>query len=770
VRNAAGPAVGQRRRRVEDGRLITGQGRFAGDVHHEGQTYLAIRRSHLPHARVQAIRTGATRSMPGVIAVFTMHDLPEAARYVHDDFLPPGLAGFGRPVLADTEVNYLGDAIAVVIARDPYVAADGAAAIEVDLDPLPASGTLEAAIAAGAPLVHAHLQSNIGFWGKDGFGDIESAFGPGAVMVKERLVMNRICGAAIEPRAAAAVADGDGVTVWTSTQAIFLVRDRLARCLELDPKQVTVLAEDVGGGFGPKGRTYPEEVLVAWAAMKLGRPVKWIAGRSEDSITSMHGHGTVFELELAADPDGRLRGLRGRMWHDMGAYPSIGAITPARILEHIIGAYRLPSLSIELQVVFTNATPTSTVRGGGGPEGNFAIERMMDSLASRLGISPTEIRRRNLVPADALPYKTSFGRSSVVLHGGDFRRMLDEAQKLMGSVSSSTDGRLHGIGVAIGVEHTGGSFKQEAARVRIDTSGVAEVFLGSTPQGQSHQTMAAQLVADRLGWPIDQITVTTGDSRWLLNGGITAASRSAVHVGNAVSLAARAVRSALLEHAGEVLEIEPADLELEGGFISARGLPATRWAATEMLPDGGIDVTEVWLTRSGRTSPTSCHVAEVVVDTETGAVEVLRYVIVYDSGREINPLVVEGQLHGGLAHGIGYALFEEVVFDTSGEFQTPTFLDYSIPSSPEVAFQPLLASRPTETDSNPEGIQGVGETGTVAAPAAIAAAIEAAIRQVAPSATISELPVLPSRVLGLIAQAEHRANDAASLSSNRLET
>lgn len=765
MKDAAGPAVGQRRRRVEDERLITGRGRFAGDVHLAGQTYLAVRRSHLPHARVLAIRTQAARSMPGVIAVFTVDDLPETARYVYDDFLPPELAGFGRPVLADREVNYLGEAIAVVVAADQYAAADAAAAIDVDLEPIPASGTLEAAIAADAPLVHSHLQSNIGFRGRDGFGDIEAAFGPGAVTVTERLVMNRICGAAIEPRAAAAAPDGAGVKLWTSTQAVFLVRDRLARYLELDPAEVTVIAEDVGGGFGPKGRTYPEEVLVAWAAMKLGLPVKWTASRSEDTITSMHGHGTIFELELAADRDGMLRGLRGRFWHDIGAYPSIGALTPAKILEHMLCAYLLPSLSVDAQVVFTNATPTSTVRGGGGPEGNFAIERMMDRLASRLGIPPAKLRRRNLVPPEAMPYKTSFGRTSVTLRGGDFPRLLGEAEKLIGPESPSTDGRLRGRGVAMGVEHTGGAFKGEPARVRIHPAGAVEVFLGSTPQGQGHQTMAAQIVSDRLGWPIDLITVKSGDSRWLPSGGITAGSRSAVHVGNAVSLAAGAARKILLGYAGERLEIDPADLDLDGGIISARGAPAKQWEATEMLPPAGIDVTEAWHTRSGRTSPSSCHIAEVAVDAETGAVEVLRYVIVYDSGREINPLVVEGQLHGGLAHGIGYALFEEAVFETSGEFRTPTFLDYSIPSAPDLAIDLVLASRPTHTDSNPEGIKGVGETGTIAAPAAIAAAVEAAIGQMAPGATISELPIRQSSLreaLALAATSKLRNQGASS--------
>jgi carbon-monoxide dehydrogenase large subunit len=419
----------------------------------------------------------------------------------------------------------------------------------------------------------------------------------------------------------------------------------------------------------------------------------------------------------------------------------------------MLGAYRLPSLSIEVHVVFTNATPTSTVRGGGSTEGNFAIERMMDRLATRLGLEPAEIRRRNLLPPDALPYKTQFSVSGVVLESGDFPGLLEEALIRISPSTPLQDGRLRGVGVAIGIEHTGGAFHGEPARVRIRADGLVEVFLGSTPQGQGHQTMAAQIVADRLGWPIDKITVTTGDSRWLPNAGITAASRSAVHVGNAVSLAATTARTTLLEHAAKYLEIRPADLHLENAVITARGAPAKRWAATELLPPDGLDVIEAFDTRTGKASSSSCHVAEVAVDAETGAVEVLRYVIVYDSGREINPLIVEGQLHGGLAHGIGYALLEEAVFEPNGQFRTPSFIDYCIPSAPEIAFDPVLVSRATHTDFNPEGIKGAGETGTTAAPAAIAAAVESAIRQVTPNATVSELPIHPSRVRQLLAKA-----------------
>jgi carbon-monoxide dehydrogenase large subunit len=438
-------------------------------------------------------------------------------------------------------------------------------------------------------------------------------------------------------------------------------------------------------------------------------------------------------------------------------------MTLSRILEHMLGAYRLPALGIEAMGVFTNATPTSTIRGGGSTEGNFAVERMMDRLATRLGLEPAEIRRRNLLLPDALPYRTRFGAGGAVLESGDFPGLLNDAMKLFSASPPGQDGRLRGVGLAIGVEHTGGAFNGEPARLRILADGAVQVFLGSSPQGQGHQTMAAQIVADRLGWPIDRITVTTGDSRWLPNAGMTAASRSAVHVGNAVSLTATTARLTLLKHASEHLEIDVADLDLEDGVITARGTPAKRWAATEALPPEGIDVMEAFYTQTAKTSPGSCHIAEVAVEPETGAVEVLRYLIVYDSGLEINPLIVEGQLHGGLAHGVGYALFEEAVFDRSGEFRTPTFIDYEIPSAPEMAINLVLVSRATLTGSNPEGIKGVGETGTTAAPAAIAAAVEAAIRRVAPNAVVSDLPIHPSRVREMIDSASHGSKDRLGL-------
>jgi aerobic carbon-monoxide dehydrogenase large subunit len=749
---------------VEGRRLVTGSGRYAGDVELAGQAYLALRRSHLPHARIRNIDVARAWLVPGVRAVFTAPDLPVSARHVFDRYLPPELARLGRPVLAMDEVRYSGEALAAVVAETPHAARDAALAIELHLDPLPAAGTLEAALAPGAAVVHEAFPANIGVHGFEGFGDLERAFGAGAVIVRDQLRTGRVCGCAMEPRAATATPEGAGVRIWTSTQAVFLVRDRLARYLGLNPAQVVVLAEDVGGSFGPKGRTYPEEVLVAWCALKLGRPVKWVATRSEDGITSTHAHGSSFEFELAADPDGTLRGLRGGFLHEIGAYASIGALTPSAIVRHLLSAYRLPALRVGLQAVFTHATPTGTVRGGGGPQGNFAIERMMDRLADRLGIDPVELRRRNLVGPEAIPYEVRFSQAGVVVDSGDFPNLLERGMKLLGPVTApARKGVLRGRGVAMAVEHTGTTFPAEPARIQIREDGIARVFLGSTPQGQSHQTMAAVIVAERMGWPFDRIAVRTGDTRWLANAGVTASSHSAVHVGNAVSLAASRTRDLLLDLAAGRLGVQPADLVLRLGMVEVQADPAQAWPATDFLPPEGLDVTSAWETRTGKTCPSSCHSVEVEVDPDTGAIEVTRYGIVYDAGNEIDRAVVQGQLHGGLVHGIGYALFEEAVFDSGGDLLNPNFQDYRIPSPTDVVFEPVLVSSPTPTPANPEGIKGVGEAGTIAAPAAVAAAVEAAIRQLAPAARIREIPIRPETVCREIARANRtRSEDAGT--------
>ena len=743
-------------RRREDPHLVTGRGRYAGDVRLPGLVHLVVVRSPEPHAAIRSVDLDAARALPGVLAAWTAADLPMGARAI-PDWVPRGLTARPRPVLAADEVNYVGDAFAVVVAETPYQAADAAEAVYADLDPLPAVGTLEAALAAGAPAVHAGAEGNLLGGYERAYGDVEAAFAAAPVVVRERLRIARIAGAAMEPRAVTAEPVGGGLRVWTSTQHTFGVRDRLSELLELAKESIEVLAEDVGGGFGPKAQVYPEEVLTAWAALALGRPVKWVATRSEDTATTVHAHGTLFDIELAAGPDGTLRGLRGRVWHDVGAYPGSGPNQPGLMIAHMLSAYRLPALRVEATLVHTNTASTGFVRGGGRPAGNFVIERMLDRLARRVGLDPLLVRRRNLVQPDQMPYDTGFpaGRQTVVYDSGDYPALLAAAAEAAGydavreGEPASEPGRLRGAGLACCVESSG--FGSDQARVRVEKDGTATAFLGSTPQGQGHLTAAAQVAADRLGWPLDRVRAIAGDTRAVPWGEMTAGSRTAVQVGNAVSLAAQSARRWLLEHGAEKLEADVADLDLEEGVIRVKGSPGSSLDATEVLPEEGLEVTETFQPASPNAYSSGCHAAVVDVDPVTGSIDIVRYAIAHDTGRAINPLLVSGQIQGGYAHGLGYALFEELVYQPEGGFQTASFLDYTLASAPELAVEPAQLSMETRTGANPEGFKGAGESGTIPVLAAIANAVEDALRRANPEAVVTELPITPQRVLDALA-------------------
>jgi len=743
--------------RREDGRLVTRRGRYAGDIKLQGLAHIAFVRSPHAHARVTSIDTAAAGAMPGVIRVLTAKDLPARARAVRN-WLPAEMEHLARPVLAETEVNYSGDAVAAVIAEHAYQAHDAAAAVEVDYQPLPVAIGVQQAIAADAPRVHEQTESNVARSADYVFGDIEAAFAGAPVTVKETFQTARICGAAMEPRVATATwhPGEEELTIWTSTQTTFSVRDTVADALELDKEKVTVLAHDVGGGFGPKGTVYGEEVLVAVAARLLEGPVTWTATRSEDTATTVHAHGTRIEIELAAEADGKLRGLRGHVIHDLGAYPSAGSGQIDIIVPHMLSAYVLPTLSVRADVVFTNAAPTGFVRGGGRPLGNFVVERMIDRLAARIGADPAEVRRRNLISAERMPYDTQFpqGKRTLIYDGGDYPQLLRTALEKIGydelraRQKEPQDGRRIGVGVACCVESSGFG-TGEPARVRIEPDGTAHLFIGSTPQGQGHETAAAMVLADRLGWPYEKIEVVAGDTRVVPWAMLTAGSRSAIHVGNATSLAAKAARDRILERAAEVLEANPVDLFIEDAVVHVRGVPQKSVPVVELFPHG-LEVEEAFNTKTGTAYASSCHAAAVSVDPETGSVEMLRYVIVHDTGKVINATLVQGQMHGGLVHGMGYAMFEEAIYQADGAFVSATFLDYTIPSAPEVSMPLGLFPVETPTEANPEGFKGAGESATIAAPATIINAIEDAVRQLQPDAAISSLPVTPLRLYELL--------------------
>ena len=692
--------------------------------------------------------------MPGVLAIWTAAELPANAKHLGDQ-APRGVPDLPRPVLAEGETCAVGEPLVAVFADDPYRAADAAQAVFVELDPLPAVATVQAAIATGAPPAHTELESNIQGARQIKFGDIDAAFVEDSIVAKATLFASRIAGAAMEPRAYTSVWDDSGqrLTHWSSTQFVFGVRMQLATALGLDQEAVDVRAEDVGGGFGPKGQVYPEEVLVALGARELRRPVQFVAGRSEDTATTVQGHGTLFELELAAGKEGRLRGLRGRIFHDIGANSGAGAGQPPLFSSHMVSAYRLPALQMDTAVVFTNAGPTGFVRGGGRPLGNYAIERMMDRLAAQLGLDPAELRRRNLIQPGDMPYDTHYpagGGSTVIYEGGDYPRLLEMAVKELDYEAIEPPlGKLVGRGVACCVESTGfGS--NEPAKVRLDRDGVARLFIGSTPQGQGHLTIAAQVLSERLGWPLDMIDVTAGDTRQVPFALLTAGSRTAVHVGNAVARAGASTRRRLLENAAEVLEADPADIVLEDGLVAVRGAPGSARPVTDVIPEDGLEVLETFDPPRPTAYSSGVHAAAVAVDPDTGAVDILRYVIVHDTGKAINPLLVEGQMHGGWVHGLGYALFEEAVYQPDGSFQSSSFLDYSIAGPPDVG-APVIDHIETPTDANPEGFKGAGESGTIPVPACIANAVEDAIRQVRPDAVVDRIPVTPLTVRGLLA-------------------
>ncbi|HSP09989.1 MAG TPA: xanthine dehydrogenase family protein molybdopterin-binding subunit [Candidatus Dormibacteraeota bacterium] len=748
------PYIGRPMRRVEDERLITGRGRFAGDIKLDGLAHVAFCRSTLPHARIRAIDRSGAAAMPGVVAVWTAEDLPEVSAGL-SDFGPPGIEQRGRPVLNRDEVNYVGEAFALVVAETSYQALDAAEQVIPELDPLTGVGDVAAATAPGAATVHADMKSNIAQTYSTTYGDIKAAFASDSVTAKIRLTTARVAGAAMEPRTVTAAPDSDtgGLKVWTSTQNVFGVRSAVASALGLADDRVRVLAEDVGGGFGAKGTVFPEEVITALAAWRLKRPVRWVATRSEDGATTSQGHGSVIELELASDRDGKLRGLRGRLFHDVGAYAGSATGQPGIIISHMVSAYVLPAMDVEAHLVYTNAVPGGFIRGGGRPLGNYGMERVMDQLARQLNLDPVELRRRNLIQPGQIPYTTGFpaGRHGMVYDSGDYPRLLAMALEQLGHVdrADTADGWLVGVGIACCVESTGFG-RGEPARLRLDKDGTAHLYVGSTPQGQGHETMAAQVAADRLGWPIEKIKVTAGDTRQVPFALLTAGSRSAVMVGNAAARAGTALRRAVFERAGEVLEADVQDLVLEDGVIGVRGAPSKRLPATEVLPDEGLEVLESFDPARPISFSSGCHAAVVAVDPDTGQVEVLRYVIAHDVGQAINSMMVEGQMHGGFAHGLGYALYEAAIYDADGGYRTPSFLDYSIVTTGEVTAIPELVHIETPTDANPEGFKGAGESGTIPVPAAISSAVEDALRRRKPSVVVDSIPITSDRIVDLL--------------------
>jgi len=731
--------VGQPIRRREDVVLVTGRGRYAGDLHPERLLHASICRSTVPHGRLVRLDLDAVRSMPGVVAAFTAGDLNEIKGVIVDTVLPD-VHAVGRPVLAKDRVRYVGEAVAVVVADDAYAAADAAAALVIETEPLPGAGDVLTALDAGSAPIHPPHEGNVAGRLLREYGQVEAAFAQAAFVERHRYRLARVAGGYLEPRACCAEwhADSDSWELWTSTQWVHGVRDSVAAILGVDAARIRVRAENVGGGFGPKGAPYPEEVLVALLARRLERPVQWVASRSEDTASSLQAHGDVFDVEAAADADGRVLGLKAHLLHDIGAYAGPGAGLAPTITNHLLSAYRIPAYRAEIDLVYTNAVPAGFVRGGGREVGNFAIERTMDRIAARLDLDGVEVRRRNLISSAEMPYTT--GLPGVVYDGGDYAALLDVVASAVDQ--ERVDTRL-GVGIALSVERTGIGAGEEA-HVIVHPDGSVLARLGSTPGGQGHETTFAQVVATSLGWPLAKVTVLAGDSGGVPRAAVTAASRSAFEVGNATAMAAATARTRLLELGARLIEADAADLVLTPEGVHVRGAPGRSIKLSDMLREGPLEVIEVFKAPPAYAS--ACHAAVVAVDPDLGSVKIARYVIGHDSGRSINPLLVEGQLHGGYAHGIGYALLEEAVYRTDGVFVSDTFLDYLIPSPPDVAVVPEMIKVESEVFGNPQRFKGAGESATIPAPAAIAAAIEDAVRKLGGTVTLHELPMTPQRL------------------------
>ena len=770
-------AVGQRILRLEDGPLIRGGGRFVDDLKFAGGLEAAFLRSPHAHAAIRSIDTGTACRLPGVQAIFTYADIAPMLTQgrlplqFRTDQLPADVAPI---VLAKDEVAYVGEAVALVVAHSRATAEDAAALVEIDYEPLPAISDCRAALQPGAALAHRGKTSNLLIEFKQSYGDVAGAFARAPRRARVNLKQHRGGAHSIEGRGAVAVYDAneDRLTLWTSTQLAHEVRAFLMRLLQRDENQMRVVAPDVGGGFGAKFVMYPEEVALSAASLRLRRPIKWIEDRREHFLAAVQERDQYWDIEVAFDGEGRVLGVRGELIHDQGAYTPQGLNLPYNASTGVPGPYIVPAYDLRVRVVETNKVATMPVRGAGYPEAAFAMERVLDQVARALGIDRAEVRRRNLVPAEKIPYvtplKTRSG-SPVALDSGDFPRCLDMA---LGAIDyagfaerqrrAHESGRYLGIGVGNGVKGSGrGPF--ESGIVRIGRSGRISVYTGAMPMGQGIKTALAQICAEQFLVPTDSVTVVAGDTAVIPYGQGGFASRQTVTAGSAVHLAARAVREKLLKVAAHLLETGVEDLELRNGRVEVVGAPGSGLSFREVaeavsgvpgysMPGGfqpGLEMLESFMPNA-LTYGMGCHAVEVEVDVETGRVLILRYVVVNDSGRLINPMIVEGQLIGGTAHGIGNTLYEWMRYDDNAQPLTTTFADYLLASATEV---PNIEVHFVECPSplNPLGVKGVGESGCVPAAGAIVAAIEDALSPF--GVTIGEYPVTPAKLFALIAAA-----------------
>jgi carbon-monoxide dehydrogenase large subunit len=775
--------VGQALKRKEDPRLITGRATYVDDMVMAGQLHVAFVRSTEAHARIVSIDASAALEREDVEAVFTGADITDMAAPCVFFWKPPGV-DVRVPdhwPLARDKVGYVGQCVAAVIGRDKYSVVDAAEEVLVEYDPLPVVVDPEAALEDASPTVHDDYDTNSVFEWSIGGGDVDAGLADADVVVERRIVNHRTAGAAIEPRGVLATWQADRLTLYSSTQIPHIARVVLSIQLGISEDRIRVVAPEVGGGFGSKLQVYGEEVFACYASRKLNRPVKWVATRSEDMSTTHHGRDNITYAKLGAKRDGTLTAIHAKVVQDCGSYHLIeGPVIPTFASCVITGCYQIPNVKCDVVGVFTNKFTTDAIRGAGRPEGIHVIETMMDQLAAELGMDPLELRRKNFIPADGFPAELVHG---MVYDSGNYQGSLD---KLLTHVDVEAfrreqaelreRGIYRGLGFSTYVEicglapsrvlgppvwgMQGGYF--ESALVRVHPTGSVTAYTGTSPHGQGHETGFAQIVADRLGVTPDQVEVMHGDTATGPFGKDTYGSRTLAVGGEAIVRAANKVVDKARRIVAHKLEAAPEDIEVRDGKFSVKGSPDKAMTLAEVageayipidLPEDlepGLEETSFY-DPENFTWPFGAHACVVDVDVETGKVKVVRYVAVDDCGPAINPLLIDGQVHGGIVHTIGQALYEQVVYDAEGQLATGTFVDYALPSAAEI---PTFETDRTETPSpvNTLGVKGVGEAGTIGATPAIGNAVIDALRPL--GVTFVNLPYTPMRVWQAIQEAK----------------
>lgn len=768
--------IGDRVPRREDLRLLRGKGTYVDDIELPGVAYMAGVRSPEPHAKILRIDTAAAKAAPGVLGVYTAADI-EPINDLWRPHLPhPSLKLAIQRTLPIDKVRFAGELVAVVVAETRYLAEDAADLVEVDYESLPGSGNMHRSLELDVP-IHDGIDDNVVAHYIQSTGDVEGALARAPHVLRESFSLARGGGHSMEGRAVAARWDSslDQFTVFDATQSPHQARSHIAGALGVPDDTVRVIAPpDVGGGFGPKGGKYPEEILVTWLSRQLNRPVKFIEDRYEHFLTSYQDHEQEHHVEVGYDDDGKLLCLKDVFLHDTGAYAS-SLIVPLISSTTVPGCYKIPNIHVEFKTILTNKVQSSSVRGSGRPTAAYVMERILDHIADDLGLDRVEVRRRNLIQADEFPYEVGLtfrDGSPLTYDSGNYPGLLEKGMKLFDyekqrqiQQERRKAGVYRGIGVSTALEGVGiGPF--EGATVRVEKTGRVTAVMGAPPQGQGFETTYAQIVADTLGVDLDIIDVVTGDTGKIDYGIGTFASRVVANAGPALLQATTEVKTKLLQTASAMLETSPDDLEVAGNEIRVKGTQtAVRIADAARLSNvgsPGVNLPEgavAGLTATSYFNPVragysaSVHACVVEVDIETGEVEILDWVVGHDCGRVINPLLVDGQVIGGLAHGLSNAMYEEPLYSDDGMPLTTSYLDYPIPSARELP-EIRLFHQETPTPLNPLGAKGAGEAGTIGVPAVVVSAVEDALRPL--GVRIFQAPLSPGRIGDLVAEALER--------------